>query len=199
MRSTPAEVARRAAAASLLVLAATGCAAYRPPVPLDESERAELAAIGGRLRDRGVRVVAPVQDEDWPRQNVIEALDAVGVAVYRRVAEPRPTDVELRADVSSKHASDWGLFLFVYTLGLIPYSDDGRQEYRLELWPNSGPAATVACAVESPTIAGWLAIPAGLRPGWRWFHGDADSEHTAESSRLGLLVARRIDDLVSGK
>lgn len=188
---------RFAAAASAVAALAAGCASYRPPTPLDDAERAELAATVEGLRAARVRVVVP--PGDYGRNEVVDALDAVGFTAYRRVAAPSAADVELRASrrFDGDRMTVLDVWLPILTLGLWPFEIDHRFAYDLRFARADGATADASHRTEEPFMFGWLAIPKSWRDDWRWSVGrDESADEAAERERLGLAVVRRIGEMV---
>jgi hypothetical protein len=194
----------RGLAAPLVAVAlatAPGCVACRPPAPLDASELSELDAIRERLRARDIRIVAPLESGWFESRETLLALEAVRLDSYRGTSEARTGDVVLsvRRTRGDRGSSDvWAAALSTFTLGIVPYFDDGRSSYALRWAAPTRPVRDGECTDEAPNVFGWIAPFVALGDGWRLGGrpGDDPVERRAALARLGFGFARSLDAYV---
>jgi hypothetical protein len=183
------------AAAALLGLA--GCNTYRAVPPLDDGERAELAALGSRLGGFRVNVVPATPAAVDDANDVMEVLRHAG-------ADVGATDAAVSVFVGSARIlepiaeGEGEALFFLLTLGLWPQTWSHTVEWRFKIVATDGRSESFTAATTRPGFCSWVAGPYALFSGWR-FGGpgcragsDSDAERARRRARAVLALARHL-------
>jgi hypothetical protein len=179
------------------LLAVAGCSTYRPVAPLDDGERAEMSALGARLRAVRVEVVGAQLDSAEEATQVADVLRRAGADVADSDGAMR-VSVRSSPVIPSVASGEGKVLLFLLTLGLFPQDSSDTVEWTFEVAPILGRTESFVEPTTRPGFCSWIAGPWALLPGWRFGRAgchvprEGDDERANRRDRAVLALARRL-------